>query len=294
MILKDELAKCATHVDNALEALLRGAVTPSKQLCDAMLYGTIGSGKKLRPWLVLESSRLLGAERENALQCAMAVECVHAYSLIHDDLPAMDDDDMRRGKPTTHIKFDEATAILAGDSLLTLAFELLSSDKTHKDAHIRTSLITALARAAGGAGMVGGQMLDISASSESFDLQKTIDMQGLKTGKLIEFSCAAGSILANSSPEDTARLTQYGHAIGLAFQVTDDLLDAEGCEEQTGKRAGKDKDKGKSTYIDFLGVEGARDKAKNLIEDAKSCLEPYGEEAEGLRQTADYILTRNN
>lgn len=294
MKFRVELAKCATRVDNALEEFLTRSASPSGLLQSAMLYGTIGSGKKLRPWLVLESSRLLGANTENALQCAMAVECVHAYSLIHDDLPAMDDDDMRRGKPTAHIAFDEATAILAGDSLLTLAFEILSNEKTHPDPRIRTSLISQLAKASGGAGMVGGQMLDIAAASDAFNLEQTIEMQGLKTGKLIEFSSAAGSLLADSDLEITERFKNYGRAIGLAFQITDDLLDAVGHENKTGKRAGKDKEKGKSTYIDFLGVEGAREKAQALIEEAKSCLSPYGEDANDLREAADYILSREN
>jgi len=294
MNFKDELAKCARHVDKAIEAYLDSAASPSNLLKDAMLYGATGPGKRLRPWLVMESSNLLGANAESALQCAMAVECVHAYSLIHDDLPAMDDDDMRRGKPTTHIAFDEATAILAGDSLLTLAFEILSNEKTHPDPRVRINLISHLAKAAGGAGMVGGQMLDIAASSDTFTLAQTIEMQRLKTGRLIAFSSAAGSILIDSDVKTITRFHDYGSTIGLAFQITDDLLDVEGTQEKTGKRAGKDKEKGKSTFIDFLGVEGAREKAHSLIDEAKSCLEPFGTEADGLREAANYILSREN
>ncbi len=255
-----------------------------------MRYATLGSGKRLRPFLVLESARLFDVPQGQALRVGAALECVHCYSLIHDDLPAMDDDDLRRGKPTTHKKFDEATAILAGDALLTLAFEILADEQTHPDAKVRSTLILELAKASGKDGMAGGQMLDIEAETEaSVSLDHIIRIQNRKTGALFRFACEAGAILAGA---DRTPLRRYAADIGLAFQIADDLLDLKSTPEQLGKATHKDARKGKATIAELLGHSAAQAKAESLVASAIAALAPYGSDGETLRAAARFIISR--
>jgi farnesyl diphosphate synthase len=228
------------------------------------------------------------------LRVAAAVEIVHAYSLVHDDLPCMDDDDMRRGQPTVHVKFDEATAVLTGDALLTLAFEILADRQTSPDPEVRMALVAGLARAAGGQGMVGGQMLDLWAESHPLNEAGTARMQRLKTGEMIAFSGEAGGILARARPQQRQALRMFAHDLGLAFQITDDLLDVEGAAEQVGKATGKDAAAGKATIIAKLGVEGARDRAALLSRQATAHLDHFGKKANSLRDLCDFVLNRSN
>lgn len=249
-----------------------------------MRYAALGQGKRLRPFFVLESAKLYGVSPSVALPVAAALESIHCYSLVHDDLPAMDNDDLRRGLPTTHKKFDEATAILAGDALLTLAFEILAN------AGAPSAIIAALAKAAGEAGMVGGQMLDIEAETKNFSsLAEISAMQSGKTGALFEFACMAGPLLAG---QDISAMKTYAHNIGIAFQIADDILDVESTAANLGKATQKDSAKGKATFIDFYGLEAAKIQAANIIESAKLVLNPYGQKANILRQAADFIISR--
>ncbi len=278
----------AIATDSLLEQLLSQSASP--RLLSAMRYAALGAGKRLRPFLVLESARLFDVPLAQALRVGAALECVHCYSLVHDDLPAMDDDDLRRGKPTTHKKFGEATAILAGDSLLTLAFEILAHADTHADAVVRNTLVLELAKASGKDGMAGGQMLDIEAEKESSSsLAEIMLIQNHKTGALFRFACEAGAILASS---DRAPLRRFANDIGLAFQITDDLLDLESTPEQLGKATHKDTERGKATIVDFMGREAAQRKAEGLIESAITALAPYGSAADTLRATARFIISR--
>ena len=278
----------ATATDAMLEQLLSQSASP--RLLSAMRYAALGAGKRLRPFLVVESARLFNVPLAQALRVGAALECVHCYSLIHDDLPAMDNDDLRRGKPTAHKKFDEATAILAGDSLLTLAFEILAHEDTHPDAKIRSALVLELAKASGMNGMAGGQMLDIEAEKESSSaLEHIMLIQSHKTGALFRFACEAGAIMAGA---DRSPLRRYADDIGLAFQITDDLLDLESTPEQLGKATQKDKDKGKATIVDLMGREAAQQKTKNLEESAIAALTPFGSAAETLRDAARFIISR--
>lgn len=255
-----------------------------------MRYAVLGQGKRLRPFLVVESAALFDVNPRLALRVGAALEALHCYSLVHDDLPAMDNDDLRRGQPTAHRKFDEATAILAGDGLLTFAFEILSDAATHPSAEVRVQLITALAKAAGEAGMVGGQMLDIEAEKAGFaDYAAIAHMQAGKTGALFRFACEAGAILAEA---DRLPLRQYADGIGLAFQIADDILDVESSAETLGKATQKDSGKGKSTFVDLLGLEGAKLEAQKLIEHACGALAVYGEKAGMLEATARFIIAR--
>jgi farnesyl diphosphate synthase len=255
-----------------------------------MRYAVLGAGKRLRPFLVLESARLFKVPLPGALRVGAALECVHCYSLVHDDLPAMDDDDLRRGKPTAHKKFDEGTAILAGDSLLTLAFEILAHEDTHADAKIRSTLVLELAKAAGKDGMAGGQMLDIEAEKESSSsLEHIMRIQSHKTGALFRFACEAGAIMAGA---DRSPLRLYADDIGLAFQITDDLLDLESTPEQLGKATQKDTGKGKATIADLMGRDAAQQKAESLVEAAIAALAPYGSAADTLRAAARFIISR--
>ncbi len=282
------LQDAATATDALLEQLLSHSASP--RLLSAMRYAALGAGKRLRPLLVVESARLFNVPLTQALRVGAALECVHCYSLVHDDLPAMDDDDLRRGKPTTHKKFDEATAILAGDSLLTLAFEILAHADTHADAVVRNTMILELAKAAGKDGMAAGQMLDIEAEKEpTSSLSQIMLIQSHKTGALFRFACEAGAILAGS---DRASLRRFADDIGLAFQITDDLLDLESTAEQLGKATQKDMEKGKATIVDFMGRDAAQQKAKNLVESAIATLAPYGNAADTLRATARFIISR--
>ena len=278
----------ATATDAMLEQLLSQSASP--RLLSAMRYAALGAGKRLRPFLVVESARLFNVPLAQALRVGAALECVHCYSLIHDDLPAMDNDDLRRGKPTAHKKFDEATAILAGDSLLTLAFEILADSETHPNAATRSQLVLELAKASGMNGMAGGQMLDIEAEKESSSaLEHIMLIQSHKTGALFRFACEAGAIMAGA---DRSPLRRYADDIGLAFQITDDLLDLESTPEQLGKATQKDKDKGKATIVDLMGREAAQQKTKNLEESAIAALTPFGSAAETLRDAARFIISR--
>lgn len=255
-----------------------------------MRYAALGAGKRLRPFLVIESARLFNVSKAQALRVGVALECVHCYSLIHDDLPAMDNDDLRRGKPTTHRKFDEATAILAGDSLLTFAFEILAHGETHADASVRSNLVLELAKASGKDGMAGGQMLDIEAEAEtSPSLEHILRIQSHKTGALFRFACEAGAIMAGA---DRSPLRRYADDIGLAFQITDDLLDLTSTPEALGKATQKDKAKGKATIASLMGRETARQKAESLVDSAIAALSPYGSGADTLRATARFIISR--
>ncbi|TMJ59242.1 MAG: polyprenyl synthetase family protein [Alphaproteobacteria bacterium] len=259
-----------------------------------MRYSALSPGKRLRPLLVLASARLFGVARRSALQVAAAIEMVHAYSLIHDDLPAMDDSDLRRGRPTSHKQFDEATAVLAGDGLLTTAFEVLADPDTHGDPAVRAELVAALAAAAGAAGMVGGQMIDLIAEKQPLDIGAITRLQRMKTGALIAFSCEAGAILAKAAAELRLALRGYAHDLGLAFQIADDLLDIEGSSAETGKPVGADAAAGKATFVSILGVERARAQAELLIKQAVAHLDLYEERAELLRQVARFVVNRRS
>ncbi|UVC16785.1 polyprenyl synthetase family protein [Mesorhizobium onobrychidis] len=286
-----------------IEALLRrllgdrplsGEIERPQRLMEAMRHGVLNGGKRLRPFLVMESAALFSADGEAALRVAAALECVHCYSLIHDDLPAMDDDDLRRGQPTVHKAFDEATAILAGDALLALAFDIIADEATMLPAERRAALVLALARAAGAGGMVGGQMLDLEAERIRPDEAGIIRLQAMKTGALIRFACEAGAILAGAPAADRERLAEFGSAIGLAFQLADDLLDLTADAHQMGKATGKDAAAGKATLVALHGANWARDQLQGLVDQAHALLHPYGEDAVLLKQAAKFVAARNS
>ena len=289
----DEAAAVTVKLtDSILEGLLKAPPGLEARVYEAMRYSALAPGKRLRPLLVLASSRLFGVARRSALQVAAAIEMVHAYSLIHDDLPAMDNSDLRRGRPTCHKAFDEATAILAGDGLLTMAFEALSHPDTHGHAAVRCELVAALAGAAGAAGMVGGQMIDLIAETQTLELGAITRLQRMKTGALIAFACEAGAILAQAPHEARLALRGYAHDLGLAFQIADDLLDVEGSAEETGKPVGADAAAGKATFVSILGVERARAQAELLINQAVAHLDLFEQRAELLRQVARFVIDR--
>lgn len=288
------LGQTAGLIEDTLGRLLPEAEGPEGRLYEAMRYATLGGGKRLRGFLVVAAARMLGARDHAAFRVAAAVEMVHAYSLVHDDLPAMDDDDMRRGKPSCHIAYDEATAILAGDALLTLSFEVLADPETHGDPAIGCALVRALASAAGRAGMVGGQMIDLRAAELDADASFIARLERMKTGALIAVSAEAGAILAGASPEECEALRDFGFDLGLAFQVKDDLLDVEGDEASVGKKVGKDAAAGKATFVAALGVDGARAEAGRLIDSALSRLDRFGPKADSLRAVCDFVLEREN
>jgi farnesyl diphosphate synthase len=285
-------AVTAKLTDSVIDGLLKAPPGLEARVYEAMRYSALAPGKRLRPLLVLASSRLFGVARRSALQVAAAIEMVHAYSLIHDDLPAMDNSDLRRGRPTCHKAFDEATAMLAGDGLLTMAFEALSHPDTHGDPAVRCELVASLAAAGGGAGMVGGQMIDLIAETQTLDIGAITRLQRMKTGALIAFSCEAGAILAKASPERRLALRGYAHDLGLAFQIADDLLDVEGSAEETGKPVGADAAAGKATFVSILGVERARAQAELLINQAVAHLDLFEQRAELLRQVARFVIDR--
>lgn len=260
----------------------------------AMRYSALSGGKRLRPFLTVECAKLFGVSPESALTTAAAIEFVHVYSLIHDDLPAMDNDDFRRGKPSCHKQFGEAAAILAGDALLTYAFEVLTHPVVHPDANVRCELVRSLAQAAGAHGMVGGQMIDMDAENKDMTADEIIRLQRLKTGEMFAVSCEVGAILGKAPDALRNRLQRYANDIGLAFQITDDLLDVEGTREATGKGVGKDQEKGKATLVSVMGIERARDHAKVLIEQAISHLSAFDERADALRALAKYVVTRKS
>ena len=293
-LLQSEMARVQREIDAFLDHLLEIPPDPRVPLYEAMRHAAIGGGKRLRPLLVAAACGLFHTDRSRAVRVGAAVECVHVYSLIHDDLPAMDDDDIRRGKPTVHRAFDEATAILAGDSLHALAFEILADEATHEDPFVRTELVTALARAAGPSGMAGGQMMDLGAAAASLDISAVTRLQQLKTGALIGFCLEAGAIMGRVPAEGRTPLRGYARDVGLAFQSADDLLDEEGSEAKTGKRVGKDRARGKETFVSLLGRERARQQAELLVGQAVAFLDRYGAEADLLREIARFAIDRDH
>lgn len=291
--LRAALSDVSEEMDRRFDALLEIPQDPRADLYRAMRHAAIGGGKRLRPLLVFATARLFGVDHDCAARAGLAIECIHVYSLIHDDLPAMDNDDMRRGKPTVHKMYGDATAILAGDCLHALAFEILADAATHADPFVRTELVLDLARAAGPSGMAGGQMMDIEAEKASFDLPTITRLQAMKTGALIASAVEAGAILGRVPPEGRTGLRGYARDVGLAFQIADDLLDFEGDEDKTGKRVGKDVAAGKETFLSLLGVDRAREQARLLVEQAVQHLHSYGSEADLLREIAHYTLDRD-
>jgi farnesyl diphosphate synthase len=292
--LTPALERIRAEVDAFLDTLLAVPPDPRARLYEAMRYAAMGGGKRLRPLLVVAACGLFHADRGRALRVAAAVECVHVYSLIHDDLPAMDDDDLRRGKPTLHKAYDEATAILAGDSLHALAFEILAEPATHEDPFVRAELIAELAAAAGPAGMAGGQMMDLVAGESPLDLPAVTRLQQLKTGALIGFCLESGAIIGRVPPEGRTSLRGYARDVGLAFQIADDLLDEEGEEAKIGKKVGKDRARGKQTFVSLLGRERARTQADLLVAQALQYLDRYGQEADLLRAIARFAVERDH
>lgn len=291
--LKSALAACAENVETVMDRLLPKTDNPEARVVDAMRYASLDGGKRIRPFLVTQSANLFDVSESCAYRAACALEMIHCYSLVHDDLPAMDDDDLRRGRPTVHKAYDEATAILAGDALLTKAFEVLADPKTHENASIRADLCLALAKASGDHGMVGGQMLDLVAEQSDLDIPEITRLQRMKTGALIAVGCDMGGILGKASKQARQSLNYYAHDIGLAFQIADDLLDVEGDAEEVGKATGKDEAAGKATFVSLLGVERAREQAHMLAEQAASHLEMFGEKGEHLKELANFIVTRS-
>ena len=286
------LKEAARLTDAALQRLLVVPLGLEARVYDAMRYSALAPGKRLRPFLVLASANLFGVALRCALQVAAAVEMVHAYSLVHDDLPAMDNSDLRRGRPTCHKQFDEATAVLAGDGLLTAAFEVLAHPDTHGDPAVRCELVSELATAAGAPGMVGGQMIDLIAEHQNLDIGAITRLQRMKTGALIAFSCEAGAILAKAPSELRTALRGYAHDLGLAFQIADDLLDVEGSVAETGKPVGADAAAGKATFVSILGVERARAQAELLASQAVAHLELFEQRAELLGEAARFVIAR--
>lgn len=290
MSFSERLAADAGLVEARLLAALEGRA--DQPVTQAMRYAARG-GKRLRGFLVLEGARMLGVSEERAVSAAAAIEALHAYSLVHDDLPCMDDDDMRRGKPTVHKAYDEATAVLAGDSLHALAFEILSDPETHPDPFTRGEMIATLAKASGPDGMAGGQMMDLEAEKSSFDLSTVTRLQALKTGALIAASVEMGAILGHVPPEGRVHLRGYARDIGLAFQIVDDIMDVEGDEALAGKALHKDADAGKATFVSLMGLERAKQQAEMLVEQSINHLASYGREADLLRGIARYVLERD-
>ncbi len=298
------LASVAKETEGVLQQLLGGEPEDGElarpgRLLEAMRYAALAGGKRIRPFFVVESARIFGVKPEQAMMTAAAVECVHAYSLVHDDLPAMDDDALRRGRPTAHKAFDEATAILAGDALLTFAFDLLAREQTHADPSVRIALVSELARAAGLGGMAGGQLLDLGAEGRFGKLPKeaitedaVILLEAMKTGALIRASCGMGAILGKASNDARKALDFYGYALGQAFQIADDLLDLEGDPKKMGKKTKKDAAAGKATFIAILGVDGARQRLATLVATAEAALSEFGDDAATLRAAAQFVAER--
>ncbi|HET8546013.1 MAG TPA: farnesyl diphosphate synthase [Pseudolabrys sp.] len=298
----DRLAATARDIETLLDRLLSSAVLSGEtarpsRLVAAMRHAALDGGKRLRPFLVTETAALFDVERAGALMAGAALELIHCYSLVHDDLPAMDNDDLRRGRPTVHKAFDDATAILAGDALLTLAFDVMARTEVHPDAAVRTALVLELARASGLGGMAGGQMLDLAAegrfdSKRALGEKEIVTLQAMKTGALIRFACNAGAILGKADAAARTSVARYGSAIGQAFQIADDLLDVEGDAKTLGKAAGKDAAAGKATLVTTLGVDGARDRLNELVAEASAALASFGEKSDMLRATARFIAER--
>ncbi|HTU09878.1 MAG TPA: farnesyl diphosphate synthase [Allosphingosinicella sp.] len=294
MALHAALEEVGAGIDRAFDALLPIPEDARARLYEAMRYAAIGGGKRLRPLLVIAACDLFKVDRDRAMRVALAVECIHVYSLIHDDLPSMDDDDLRRGKPTLHRAFEESTAILAGDSLHALAFEILADEATHEDPFVRADLVFELARAAGPAGMAGGQMMDLKAGEMGLDLPAVTRLQQLKTGALIGWCVEAGAIMGRAAAEGRTGLRGYARDVGLAFQIADDLIDHEGHEEKAGKRVGKDKAAGKQTFVSLLGPARARQQAAMLVEQAIDHLHGFGADADLLRAVARFAVERDH
>jgi farnesyl diphosphate synthase len=298
---RTRLSDTAQVVEAGLEALLSDKAAPGEiarppRLMAAMRHAVLGGGKRLRPFLTIEAARLLGAGGQGPLRAGCAVELLHCYSLVHDDLPSMDDDDLRRGRPTVHKAYDEATAILVGDALQTLAFEVLADPTTASDPAIRSDLVLGLARASGLGGMVGGQLLDLSAEGRygPADLGEADVrlLQMMKTGAILTFSVEAGAILGGADAAARRSLVDYGRAVGAAFQVADDILDREASAEALGKRTGKDQEKGKATLVDLLGMDGARRECRQLVETAQASLDGFGARADTLREAVRFVVER--
>lgn len=296
------LTAIAAEAETALDGLLGNTALPGEvqrppRLMEAMRYAALGGGKRLRPFLVVESAALFGATGQGPLLAGCALECLHCYSLVHDDLPSMDNDDLRRGRPTAHKAFDEATAILAGDALLTLAFDILAREDVHPDANVRIALVRELGRAGGIGGMVGGQMLDLAAegrfeAKRALSEKEIITLQAMKTGALLRFACRAGGILGKADATASVAIDRYGAIVGQAFQIADDLLDVEGDTATLGKAAGKDAAAGKGTLVTALGIAGARAKLDALVAEAETVLKPFGAKADILRAAAHFIANR--
>ena len=282
----------STEFEKTLISFLPKSLFFSDKLDKAMYYVVKVGGKRLRPLILREISSILGIKKENSDRVAAGIEFIHCYSLVHDDLPAMDDDDLRRGHPTCHIKFDEATAILVGDAFQSLAFEIISHEKTHENSEVRCNLINELAKSSGAEGMVGGQMLDLEAEKKTLTLEKIFQLQRLKTGELFRFSCIAPCILAEKY-EEFQVFESFSSKLGLAFQIKDDLLDVEGNILEVGKKTGKDHKQGKETLVSLLGIENAKKKSKDLIKESIKIIEPFGEKARNLIDLANFIISRN-
>jgi len=278
------------------DATVADEIVRPKRLIEAMRYSSLGGGKRLRPFLVVESAAVFGVPRRGALLAGAALECIHCYSLIHDDLPAMDNSDLRRGRPTLHKAYDDATAILAGDALLTIAFDIITRDEIHADAGVRLALTRALARASGIGGMAGGQILDLAGEGRFGD-REPVDvarLQQMKTGALLRFGCIAGAILGQATPREHAALDDYGRALGEAFQIADDLLDVEGDAATLGKPAGADAELGKTTFVTQLGIEGARHRVRDLLARGDAALSIFGSKGDVLRAAAHFVAERKN
>ncbi len=304
---ESRLASAAETVDAVLEDLLAataraGEIARPDRLLDAMRYATLGGGKRLRPFLLAEAARVFGADGANVLRAAASVELIHSYSLVHDDLPAMDNDDLRRGRATAHRAYDEATAILVGDSLLTLAFDVLADEKTDPDPAVRVDLVATLAIASGLGGMAGGQMLDLAAEGRfaddkaplSLSMDDILRLQAMKTGALITASAEMGAIIGRADKAGRKALRDYGHLLGQAFQIADDLLDVESDAKTLGKATGKDSSMGKATLVGLMGVEAARERLAGLVAEAEAALNPFGDKADVLRQAARFVADRRN
>jgi farnesyl diphosphate synthase len=293
--LQERAAATQALLSRLLSADAQGdEIARPAELLAAMRHGTLNGGKRLRPFLVTETAALFGGNHLAAARVGAALECLHSYSLVHDDLPAMDDDDMRRGQPTVHKAFTEATAILAGDSLLTFAFDVIAAPETDLPDDRKVQLVLALSRAAGIGGMAGGQALDLAAETQAPDADGIVMLQAMKTGALLRFACEAGPIIAGASAEDRARLRRFGEIIGLAFQLADDVLDVTADAETMGKATGKDADRGKATLVGRNGLDWAEARLDQLVAEAIDTLAPYGDKAEILKAAARFVANRKS
>jgi farnesyl diphosphate synthase len=275
---------------------LAGEILRPVRLMESMRYSSLNGGKRLRPFLVVESAAVFGVSRDAALMAGAALECIHCYSLIHDDLPSMDNSDLRRGRPTAHKKYDDATAILAGDGLLTIAFDIITRDEVHQDPMVRLLLTRSLARAAGVGGMVGGQIMDLAGEGRFGDREPpdVAKLQQMKTGALLKYGCIAGALLGQASKQQYDALDAYGHALGEAFQIADDLLDVEGDAAALGKPAGQDAAAGKTTFVTLLGIDGAKARVRDLLKQADAALAPFGTKGDVLRATSRFVAERQS